>query len=948
MKKNPIILAAALLATAVLPATAADLVVADWGGDYVSANQNFGRAQTTLATDYALGVGATKQIAWSESTLLKPTASYAAPVGKIANFYGGMFSSASGTGLGFQTFTTSVTNNTTADRLNYRSQLNASTGLTGRSGAFGIAFLKADFLNGATVNPVTLGAGSSLSMNITGISSPMVARFMVKNGSQWYVSNTSYATTGIKTLNSASAVTLENETWATFDPATSLAFNNVTFSTVAFTDITAVGCYAQYTLAPTTDVTAKDFSVSSFTANLVNTPVEFNNPPTISNITDQTIFQDTNTGALAFTVGDDLTAVGALTLSAASTDETLVPLANIVFGGSGANRTVTATPAAGLTGSATITVTVSDGTHTTPDSFLLTVNATPVATALVVSPSAAGVAISGIQQFTAALYDQYSQLIAPQPTFAWSVSGGGGIDSNGLFTAGATPGSFTVTANAASLSGTAACAVLLPASNVPVGTFYTINGGALNATNVDTVGTNMTASASNAYDGALAQLSSPVTLASEGDRLTLTFLTESMATNNNDTWNFRFGMFNTNANPVTANDQIAASDLWTGYFAMRHTSQSASSNENGGTADLYRNSIFKQGVGSSPLLMEGLGGLFGASPAGIAADVIQLITSADGNDAVGGADGSDGDFRQSNLPISVTLILERVAAGGLKVTTTPRFSNGNTGSFTATDLTPITYTFDSIAFGNIGNFRVDDVVVTANVSGSGNTAPTISAIANQSIGANAATSALAITIGDGETAAGSLTLTGGSSNLTLVPNANIVFGGSGAARTVTVTPAANQTGTATITVTVSDGSLTAPSVFTLTVTPNYSSWISGYPVGGLNAPGDDADLDGLTNLLEYALDSNPSTSSTAPAAQIVNVSGQNYLQIQWTRPNDRAGISTVGQVSAALATWSSAIGDVTTTIAPAAPGFETVTIRDVSPLTANSRHFLRAQVVQSP
>ena len=60
-------------------------------------------------------------------------------------------------------------------------------------------------------------------------------------------------------------------------------------------------------------------------------------------------------------------------------------------------------------------------------------------------------------------------------------------------------------------------------------------------------------------------------------------------------------------------------------------------------------------------------------------------------------------------------------------------------------------------------------------------------------------------MGDGETAAGSLTVSGGSSNPTLVPTDNIVFGGSGANRTVTVSPAANQSGTATITVRVSDG-----------------------------------------------------------------------------------------------------------------------------------------------
>ena len=99
----------------------------------------------------------------------------------------------------------------------------------------------------------------------------------------------------------------------------------------------------------------------------------------------------------------------------------------------------------------------------------------------------------------------------------------------------------------------------------------------------------------------------------------------------------------------------------------------------------------------------------------------------------------------------------------------------------------------------------DTFVLTVNAV---NDAPTITAIADQTINEDTATGALAFTVGDAETAAASLTVSGSSSNPTLVPNANIVFGGSGANRTVTVTPAANQTGTATITVTVSDGSLT--------------------------------------------------------------------------------------------------------------------------------------------
>ena len=68
--------------------------------------------------------------------------------------------------------------------------------------------------------------------------------------------------------------------------------------------------------------------------------------------TDQIINEDANTGALAFTVGDVETAVASLTVSGTSSNTTLVPNASIVFGGSGANRTVTATPAANQNGKA--------------------------------------------------------------------------------------------------------------------------------------------------------------------------------------------------------------------------------------------------------------------------------------------------------------------------------------------------------------------------------------------------------------------------------------------------------------------------------------------------------------------------------------------------------------------------------------------------------------------
>ena len=148
--------------------------------------------------------------------------------------------------------------------------------------------------------------------------------------------------------------------------------------------------------------------------------------------------------------------------------------------------------------------------------------------------------------------------------------------------------------------------------------------------------------------------------------------------------------------------------------------------------------------------------------------------------------------------------------GNLGATTAPVGTNSPT--FTTPDLTVTTKYWVKItnAFGEANS---NPVTVTVQA----NTEPTISDIAAQSISADSSAEAIAFTIGDAHTLESSLTLSGSSSDTTLVPNDNIVFGGSGASRTVTVTPASSQSGTATITVTVSDGSFTASDTFVLTV-----------------------------------------------------------------------------------------------------------------------------------
>ncbi len=109
---------------------------------------------------------------------------------------------------------------------------------------------------------------------------------------------------------------------------------------------------------------------------LVTEAQALNSLPTITSIPAQTALMGTPTAAIPFTVDDAETAPGSLALNANSSNVALVPNVKIVLGGTGANRTVTITPAADLFGVTTITLTVTDadGGSSNTD-FALTVNA---------------------------------------------------------------------------------------------------------------------------------------------------------------------------------------------------------------------------------------------------------------------------------------------------------------------------------------------------------------------------------------------------------------------------------------------------------------------------------------------------------------------------------------------------------------------------------------------
>ncbi len=100
----------------------------------------------------------------------------------------------------------------------------------------------------------------------------------------------------------------------------------------------------------------------------------FNDPPTLQDIADQIIPQDTSTPRVPFQIADPDDAATSLVVTAVSSDLDLVPAEGIVLAGTGGTRRLAVTPAAGQSGSAVIRVTVTDPSGAqASDAFVLTV-----------------------------------------------------------------------------------------------------------------------------------------------------------------------------------------------------------------------------------------------------------------------------------------------------------------------------------------------------------------------------------------------------------------------------------------------------------------------------------------------------------------------------------------------------------------------------------------------
>jgi hypothetical protein len=453
-----------------------------------------------------------------------------------------------------------------------------------------------------------------------------------------------------------------------------------------------------------------------------------NDPPEMSPVSNQ-ISNGSSPVQIPFNVTDNETVVGSLTISRASSNTTLVPVANVVLGGSGTNRTVTVTPVSGQTGKTIITLTVNDGTATSTRTFVYAV-------------------VSGTGPISAV----QSGLVNADST--WS-TGAAPMDGD------------TRRWNSGNLT--------LNMTNTPYARFH---GASLHVQSGGTL--------TGSTFGPLLEVND---LVLDGGQIVM---------NNNGGMDIDLTghTFTLNSGSIKSGGDNAQRDInvANGFLAGSGTIEILGTNTTGSNVEIEKGVTTK-----------GFTGVFDVKSNGI----LNLPPITVGNASFGLT-----LFGTGKLWNDSSIAVRSLVIGG-------------------SIIEPGTYTYNSFStaqkaflFDNGGSITV--VAPSA-------LPPTISSVPDQSTREGIPSQAISFTLSGGADV-NSLTMTGISQNPALVPNGNFQFSGSGATRTVVITPTANQSGTANIQLVVSDGNLSASTTFSLTVTPA-AQFVDAVAEGSLTGTG---------------------------------------------------------------------------------------------------------------
>jgi len=638
-------------------------------------------------------------------------------------------------------------------------------------------------------------------------------------------------------------------------------------------------------------LTVTDGSGGSTNTSFTVTVAAPNRPPVVSAIGPQSIDEDASTGPLALSVGDDLTLAGSLSLTATSSNTTLVPAGNVLLGGGGSNRTVTVTPTANLSGSSLITINVTDGNDaTTSVSFVVTVN--PVNDLPTLSPiadvalSAPGVprevALSGIgsgaaneSQLLVVTASSSNPALVPDPVVNYTSPNSTGTLTLTPLAAGSA--TITVTVN----DGGPQNPLFSRTFSLSVGGPPTISAVTDQVTDEDTP------------TGAIS-----VTLADETSTTNLSFTASSSNTNLLPGANIALGGTGPNRTvtltPATNQSGVSIVTLTAVDSDTNTTSHSfvliVNPVNDRPTLDPLASFSVPKGAGLQVVPLTGIG-------SGATNEAQTPTVSAISSDV-------------RLLPTPTVNYTSPSASGSLSFMPVPNASGTATVSVVVSDGQSLN--------GSITQSFTVTILAT-------NDPPTISNIPDQSTAEDSPLQ-IGFLVDDLETVAAALTLTASSSDPSLVPVGNIVFGGAGRNRAAIITPAANRSGSVTIAITVTDaGGATANDSFVFTV-------------NGLNDPPVISHINDRT----IAED-----TSTGPIGFVVDdletAAGALTVSVSTSDPvlTPTNGI-----------TFGGSGGDRTITLTPAADRFGsatiTITVKDEAGATASDRFVLTVNPVNDP
>ena len=491
-----------------------------------------------------------------------------------------------------------------------------------------------------------------------------------------------------------------------------------------------------------------------------------NTPPAISLISDVTVNEDTPTGPIAFTITDLETTADQLSLSVDSSNPALVPPLNVMLGGISDTRSLTVTPAANQSGSAVISITVSDGLSNTLEPFTVTV------TAINDPPTITAIADLSTNEDTSTGPITFTVNDVDGPSLTLSaVSGNSSVVSMGNISFGTSGPNRTVTVvPTANQSGIVPITVTVSDGSNLARTTFTLTVNAVNdPPTISTINDKNTPE-----DTPLGPITFSV---NDIDSPSLTVIGTSSVQS-------RVADASITISPATGGSGNRTFTLVPVADATGLTRITLTVSD-GSLSDLEDFNLTINAVNDRPTI----------SP------INDQTTPED--TPFGPITFSVNDIDSPSLTVTgISANQSRVADASITISPAIGGNGNRTVSIVpvanASGTARITLTVTDNSLSSVSAFNLNVTAV--------NDPPTLSAIAAQTLNESSSSSAIPFTVSDVDNSAGSLDATVASSNPGLIQPAGLVLGGSGSNRTLTITPVPLQNGQAVVTVTVSDGS----------------------------------------------------------------------------------------------------------------------------------------------